>query len=190
MYLKINFPSVGFHSSTLLLAAVLLAPFGLRGQSVSSTAAAEAQPPGAAGQTVKDGLFDNTGKFAKGAIKVSEIDMDPATMDAIGGGSGYAKRYHFSLVHEYQYDKPGMYKQEDLEEYYRKLSEGGWRCSVRTRDKDRSTDICNRLSPDRETRESAIMEVGPLKLTFIHSSELVSAKDKNAPPESTLQKHP
>ena len=175
-----------FRPSTLLLTAVLLAPFGLRGQSISSTSAAEAQPSGAAGQTVKDGLFDDTGKFAKGAIKVSEIDMDPATMDAIGSDPGYAKRYRFSIVHEYRYD---MYKHEDLEEYYRKLSEGGWRCPVRTRDKDRSTDICNRLSPDHETRESAIMEVGPLKLTFIHSSELVSAKDKNAPPEQPLQKH-
>ena len=189
MYFNQGFHSVGFRSSTLLLTAVLLAPFGMRGQSVSSTAAGEAQPLGAGGQAVKDGLFDDTGKFAKGAVKVSEIDIDPATMDAIGSDSDYAKRYRFSIVHEYRYDKPGMYRPEDLEEYHRKLSEGGWRCSVRTRDKDRSTDICNRLGPDRETRESVVMVIEPLKLTFIHSSELVSAKDRNAPPEQPLQKH-
>ena len=143
----------------------------------------------AGGQTVKDSLFDDTGKFAKGAVKVSEIEMDPATMAAIGSDPGYAKRYRFSLVHEYKYDKPGMYKLEDLEEYHRKLAEGGWRCSVRTRDKDRSTDICNRFGPDHETRESVVMVVDPLKLTFIHSSEVISAQEKGAPPEPPLQKH-
>ncbi len=189
MHFHRGFPWLVSRSSTLLLSAVLLAPCGLRGQSISSTAAGEVQPRGAGGQAVKDGLFDDTGKFAKGAVKVSEIDIDPATMDAIGSDSDYAKRYRFSIVHEYRYDKPGMYRPEDLEEYHRKLSEGGWRCSVRTRDKDRSTDICNRLSPDRETRESVVMVIEPLKLTFIHSSELVSAKDRNAPPDPTLQKH-
>ena len=177
-----------FRFYPILLAAVLLAPLGLRAQSIANTAA-EAQPTSAGGQTVRDGLFDDTSKFAKGASKVSEIDMDPATMAAIGSDPGYAKRYRFSIVHEYKYDRPGMYKQEDLEEYHRKLSQGGWRCSIRTRDKDHSTDICNRLSPDHETRESAIMEVEPLKLTFIHSSELVSAQNKGVPPEQPLQKH-
>ncbi len=189
MSLKNGFHSIVFPSSRLLLTAVLLAPFGLRGQAISSTGAVEAQPPDAGGQTLKDGLFDDTGKFAKGAVKVSEIDIDPATMDAIGGNPGYAKRYRFSLVHEYKYDKPGMYRQEDLEEYHRKLSEDGWRCSIRTRDKDRSTDICNRLSPNRETRESAIMVAEPLKLTFIHSGELVSALDKAASAEQPPPKH-
>ena len=188
MHINRSCHSSAFGLSTVLLTSLLLVPLGLRGQSVLHTAE-EPQPVSAGGQTVKDGLFDDTGKFAKGAVKVSEIDMDPATMAAIGSDPAYARRYRFSLVHEYKYDKPGMYKPEDLEEYHRKLSEGGWRCSVHTRDKDRSTDICNRLSPDHETRESAIMEVEPLKLTFIHSSELVSAKDKNSPPEQPLQKH-
>ena len=174
---------------SLIILLILLVPFRLRAQDPSSVSAAASQPMGEGGQTVRDGLFDDTSKFAKGAVKVSEIDMDPATMAALGSDPGYAKQYRFSLVHEYKYDKPGMYKPEDLEQYHRKLSEGGWRCSIHTRDKDRSTDICNRLSPDHETRESVVMVVEPLKLTFIHSSELVSAQGKDGPPEQPLQKH-
>ena len=84
-----------------------------------------------------------------------------------------AKRAHnmvLNVVRTYEYDKPGMYRMEDVEEFRRKLATGGWRCSVHTRDlrTGESTDICNKQRSDG-LGETAIITVAPKQLTFIHT---------------------
>ncbi|MGI4830385.1 MAG: hypothetical protein ACRYFU_19615 [Janthinobacterium lividum] len=121
--------------------------------------------------TVKDDLFAGTEKFAKNASDVTEVTMDPDTLDMVNGNG--AKRAHnmvLNVVRTYSYDKPGMYRMEDVEEFRRKLNTGDWHCSVHTRDlkNGESTDICNRRRTDGLV-ESAIITVEPKELTFIHT---------------------
>ena len=78
------------------------------------------------------------------------------------------------VIHTYKYDKPGMYKMEDLNVYLKKLEDGSWDCSVRVRNKTSSTSICSRLANDHETRELVILTAEPQELTFIHMSGQMS----------------
>ncbi len=120
---------------------------------------------------VKDDLFAGTEKFAKGASDVTEVTMDPDTLDMVNGNG--AKRAHnmvLNVVRTYSYDKPGMYRMEDVEEFRRKLNTGDWHCSVHTRDlkNGESTDVCNKRRGDAMV-ETAIITVEPKELTFIHT---------------------
>ncbi len=120
---------------------------------------------------VQDDLFNGTEKFAKGASDVTEVTMDPDTLGLVDGKD--AKRAHgmvLNVVRTYEYDKPGMYRIEDVEEFRRKLNTGDWHCSVHTRDlkSGESTDICNRHRTDGLI-EQAIITVEPKELTFIHT---------------------
>lgn len=121
--------------------------------------------------TVKDDLFNGTEVFAKGASNVTEITMDPDTLDLVGGTEG--KRAHnmvLNVVRTYTYDKPGMYRIEDVDAIRNKLNSGDWHCSVHTRDMKRgeSTDICSKRRTDGLV-ERAIITVEPKELTFIHT---------------------
>jgi len=119
----------------------------------------------------KDHLFDGTGKFAAGASEVAEINLDPSTMSILetytGREAAMASKLKMITVHTYKYDKPGMYKQEDVDAFRTRI-ENNWTCSIRVRDKNESTDICSRLS--NETNDLVIMTAEPLELTFIHVS--------------------
>jgi hypothetical protein len=131
---------------------------------------------------VKDDLFAGTEKFAQGASESTEINLDPDTMDMVGSGhrnSELAKKMKFMTIRAYEYDKPGMYKMEDVEAYRKKLEDGTWKCSVRVREKNESTDICSRIGPDHETREMVILTAEPKELTFIHMSGNMSLDDLN-----------
>lgn len=148
--------------------------------SATLAGAAGAQEPGtsqtvAYGQgtssTVQDDLFAGTEKFSKGASEVSEITMDPDTLDMVNGRD--SKRAHnmvLNVVRSYEYDKPGMYRIEDVEEFRKKLNTGDWHCSVHTRElkSGESTDICNKRRTDGMV-EQAIITVEPKELTFIHT---------------------
>jgi hypothetical protein len=119
---------------------------------------------------VKDDLFAGTEKFATGASDVTEVNLDPKMLGMLGKGTGadLARKMEFFVVHSYTYDKPGMYKMEDVEVYRKKLIDGNWNCFIHTRDKDGSTDICQRTAADNETHEMVIMTAEPTELTFVH----------------------
>jgi hypothetical protein len=121
--------------------------------------------------TVKDDLFTGTEMFAKGATDVTEVTMDPQTLGMVGGkDSAKAHRTVLNVVRTYSYDKPGMYKIEDVETFRNKLNTGDWHCSVHTRSlkTGESTDICNKQRTD-DLDERAIITVSPKSLTFIHT---------------------
>ena len=120
---------------------------------------------------VKDDLFAGTEKFAKGASDVTELTMDPQSLQMVGGRDAHrAHRMVLNVVHTYSYDKPGMYNIAEVEEFRNKLNTGDWHCSVHTRDMKHgeSTDICNKNRTDGMV-ETAIITVEPKELTFIHT---------------------
>jgi hypothetical protein len=132
---------------------------------------------------VKDDLFAGTEKFAKGASDVTEINLDPTMMGLVAGKNGMtaaspsaqiAKKMKFMVIHTYEYPKPGMYSEEDVEAYRKKLQDGTWSCSIHVKDKDGTTDICSRESADHESSEMVIMTAEPKELTFIHMSGQMS----------------
>jgi len=122
----------------------------------------------------KDDIFGDTQKFANGAAEVTEINLDPSTMGLVGKEHGkegeMARKMKKMMIHTYRYDKPGMYRMEDLDAYRKKLEDGSWTCSIRVRSPKGSTDICSRSSSDKEANEMVIMTAEPQKLTFIHMS--------------------
>ena len=122
------------------------------------------------GFQVKDDLFAGTEQFAKGASDVTEVNLDPKMLGMLGKNTGndLAHKMQFLVVHSYSYDKVGMYKMEDVEAYRKKLMDGSWNCFIRSRDKDGSTDICQRTAADNETHEMVIMTAEPKELTFVH----------------------
>ena len=119
---------------------------------------------------VKDDLFAGTEKFAQGASDVTEVNLDPKMLGMLGKNTSgnLARKMEFIVVHSYSYEKPGMYKPEDLEAYRKKLMDGSWVCFIHTRDKEGSTDICQKTAADNETHEMVIMTAEPKELTFVH----------------------
>lgn len=127
-----------------------------------------------------DELFAGSEKFAQGASESTEINLDPDTMGMVGSknkNGDLAKKMKTMVIRSYKYDKPGMYKMEDIEVYRKKLEDGSWKCSVRVREKNESTDICSRLAPDHETREMVILTAEPREVTFIHMSGQMSLEE-------------
>jgi hypothetical protein len=64
-----------------------------------------------------------------------------------------------------------------VEAYRKKLQDGTWNCYIHVKDKDGTTDICSRMSPDHEGTEMVIMAAEPKELTFIHMSGNMSLED-------------
>lgn len=126
------------------------------------------------GAQSKDELFAGTEKFAQGASESTEINLDPDSMEMVGQKHKTAKKMKTMVIRSYKYDKPGMYKMDDVEVYRKKLEDGSWKCSVRVREKNESTDICSRLAADHETREMVILTAEPKEVTFIHMSGQMS----------------
>jgi hypothetical protein len=131
------------------------------------------------GGQVKDDLFAGTQQFEKGASGVTEVNLDPKMLGMLGPktGNDLAGKMEFIVVHSYEYDKPGMYKMEDLEAYRKKLMDGSWNCFIHSRDKDGSTDICQRTSPDNVSHEMVIMTAEPKELTFVHLKGRMTVDD-------------
>jgi hypothetical protein len=129
---------------------------------------------------VKDDLFAGTEKFAKGASKVTEVNLDPTMMGMIPGRHGeddLAHKMRYMVIHTYEYPKPGMYNEEDVEAYRKKLEDGTWHCAIHVKDKSGTTDICSRTAPDHEGNEMVILTAEPKELTFIHMSGNMSLED-------------
>jgi hypothetical protein len=161
-----------------LMAAPSLAQANAAGNEVSGNSVSVGQ--------AKDDLFAGTEQFAKGASSVTQIDMDPRSLDEVEGhNSARAHNTVLSVVHTYGYDKPGMYNMADVQKYRAKLDSGDWHCSVHTYDgKGDSTDVCERHRTDG-LRETAIMTVSPKSLTFIHT-----IRRHGGPGESELEDLP
>ena len=153
----------------VVMGAVVCPPRPVRAQEMVSVASTP---------QVKDDLFAGTEKFAVGASDVSEVNLDRNMLGMVDKGKdGLAGKMDFIVVHSYTYDKPGMYKLEDVEAYRKKLTDGSWNCFVHTREKDESTDICQRTMPDNETHEMVIMTAEPKELTFVHLRGRMSLSD-------------
>jgi Domain of unknown function (DUF4252) len=161
------------NAQLIVTKSLVTAPdFSMQAENVSMAAAGAAQ--------VKDDLFAGTEKFAQGASDVTEINLDPKMMGMVGdkkGGSDLARKMNFMVIHTYTYDKPGMYRMEDVEAYRKKLEDGTWSCSVHVRDKSGTTDICSRTAADHESCEMVILTAEPKELTFIHMSGNMSLDD-------------
>jgi hypothetical protein len=124
------------------------------------------------GAQVKDDLLNGTEKFAQGATKVEDINLDPTTMGLIsshhGPDSDMADKLDLIVIHSYSYDKPGMYNADEVEAVRKKLQDGSWSCPIHTRGESGTSDICSRSSDDHVTNEMVIISIRPQKLTFIH----------------------
>src|SRR6201996_2493440 len=130
---------------------------------------------GAEGQSTqplpKDDLFAGTEVFAKGAADITEITMDPDTLNLVNGNDERrARSMVLNVVRSYPYDKPGMYNMSDVEAIRNKLNTGDWHCSVHIRDLKNGTgsDVCGKRRTDG-MKETAIIEVEQKQLTFIHT---------------------
>ncbi len=164
--------------ASLIMGAVLCAaivyPHPVKGQMV--LAVAEGGAP-----QVKDDLFAGTEKFAQGASNVNEVNMDKNMLKMVDGkrdgSSTLPGKMDFIVVHSYTYDKPWMYRMEDVDVFRKKLTDGSWNCFVHTKDKDGATDICQRTMPDPETNEMVIMTAEPKELTFVHLRGRLSLSD-------------
>lgn len=135
------------------------------GQGIGAEGGQAAQP------LPKDDLFAGTEVFAKNATNITEITMDPDTLNMVGGSDQHrARTMVLNVVRTYQYDKPGMYNMADVDAIRNKLNTGDWHCSVHTRDLKNGggTDICGKRRTDG-MKESAIIEVEAKQLTFIHT---------------------
>jgi Domain of unknown function (DUF4252) len=130
---------------------------------------------------VKDDLLAGTERFAQGATDVTEVNLDPQMLGMISGKNstiaGMAQKMDFIVVHSYTYDKPGMYRDDDVEAYRKKLSDGSWVCGIHVRDKSGTTDICTRAAADHESTEMVILAAEPQELTFIHMKGRISLDD-------------
>ena len=119
----------------------------------------------------KDDLFAGTEVFAKNAADITEITMDPDTLNLVGGNDrGRARNMVLNVVRTYTYDKPGMYNMSDVEAIRNKLNTGDWHCSVHIRDlkNGSGSDVCGKRRTDG-MKETAIIQVEPKQLTFIHT---------------------
>jgi len=128
----------------------------------------------------KDELLAGTEKFAQGARSVTEINLDPTTLSMMsnhGRDAELAHKMTLMVVHTYSYDKPGMYRQEDVDAFRKKLEDGSWSCFVHTRSESGSSDICSRAGADHETNEMVIFSSRPEKVTFIHMSGKMSLEE-------------
>jgi hypothetical protein len=135
------------------------------GQGIGAEGGQSTQP------LAKDDLFAGTEVFAKGASDITEITMDPDSLNLVGGND--QRRAHsmvLNVVRTYTYDKPGMYNMADVDAIRNKLNSGDWHCSVHIRDLKNGTgsDVCGKRRTDG-MKETAIIEVEQKQLTFIHT---------------------
>ena len=142
------------------------------GEGVGLGAGVGAEGGGQATQPLaKDDLFAGTEIFAKNAADITEITMDPDTLNLVGGNDrGRARSMVLNVVRTYTYDKPGMYNMSDVEAIRNKLNTGDWHCSVHIRDLKNGTgsDVCGKRRTDG-MKETAIIQVEQKQLTFIHT---------------------
>lgn len=163
-----------------LNAGIRPVPLTLLGEATPVMTAPAPQPEA---PQVKDDLLAGTEKFAQGASDVSDVDLDGHMLGMLGHKEGkkgdLAAKLDFIVVRSYTYDKPGMYRMEDVEAYSKKLTDGSWSCFVHVRERKsgEATDICARQAADHETNELVIITAEPKELTFVHLKGRMSLED-------------
>jgi Domain of unknown function (DUF4252) len=134
----------------------------------------------------KDELFAGTEKFAQGAKSTTEVNLDKNMLGMVGkfgddgadkSGTEIAKKMDFVIVHEYEYAAPGMYKMSDVEEFRKRLEDGGWSHIVKERSETESTDVCVKLDANGQFSELVVITAEPRELTFVHLKGHMSMDD-------------
>jgi hypothetical protein len=125
----------------------------------------------------KDELFAGTEKFAQGAKATTEVNLDKNMLGMVGkfgddgadkSGTDLAKKMDFVIVHSYEYAAPGRYKMADVEEFRKRLEDGGWSHVVKERSETESTDVCVKVDGNGQFSELVVITAEPTELTFVH----------------------
>jgi Domain of unknown function (DUF4252) len=134
----------------------------------------------------KDDLFAGADKFSQGAKSSTEVNLDKNMLGLMGkfgdegddkSGSELAKRMDFVIVRSYEYAVQGQYNMADVEQFRKRLEDGGWSHVVRERSERESTDVCVKLGPNGEFSELVVISAEPMELTFVHLKGHMSAQD-------------
>jgi hypothetical protein len=134
----------------------------------------------------KDDLFAGADKFSQGAKATTEVNLDKNMLGLMGkfgddgddkSGSELAKKMDFVIVRSYEYAAPGQYNMADVEQFRKRLEDGGWSHVVKERSERESTDVCVRLGPNGEVSELVVISAEPTELTFVHLKGHMSAED-------------
>ncbi len=129
------------------------------------------------GMQQTDALFAGTEKFGQGAKSTTEVNLDKNMLGMVGkfgddgadkSGTELAKKMDFVIVHEYEYASEGQYKMSDVEEFRKRLEDGGWSHIVKERSATESTDVCVKLDKDGQFSELVVITAEPKELTFVH----------------------
>jgi hypothetical protein len=138
-------------------------------------ASASMQAAGMAQQ--KDELFAGADKFAQGAKSSTEVNLDKNMLGMVGkfgdegddkSGSDMARKMDFVIVRSYEYAKAGQYNMADVEEFRKRLEDGGWSHLVKQRSETESTDVCVKTDKDGGFSELVVISAEPTELTFVH----------------------
>lgn len=142
---------------------------------VLSVAAVSMQAMGVPQQ--KDELFAGADKFAQGAKSSTEVNLDKNMLGMVGkfgddgddkSGSDLARKMEFVIVRSYEYAKAGQYNMADVEEFRKRLEDGGWSHVVKERSATESTDVCVKTDKDGGFTELVVISAEPMELTFVH----------------------
>jgi len=134
----------------------------------------------------KDDLFAGTDKFAAGAKSTTEVNLDKNMLGMVGkfaddgldkSGTELARKMDFVIVHEYEYESAGQYKMSDVEEFRKRLEDGGWSHIVKERSATESTDVCVKVDKDGQFSELVVISAEPTELTFVHLKGHMSLDD-------------
>jgi uncharacterized protein DUF4252 len=125
----------------------------------------------------KDELFAGADKFAQRAKSTTEVNLDKNMLAMVGkfgdegedkSGTDLAKKMDFVIVHAYEYEKAGQYNLADVEEFRKRLEDGGWSHIVKQRSATESTDVCVKTDKDGQFSELVVISAEPTELTFVH----------------------
>jgi Domain of unknown function (DUF4252) len=134
----------------------------------------------------KDDLFAGAEKFSQGAKSTTEVNLDKNMLGMVGkfgddgddkSGTDLAKKMDFVIVRSYEYETAGQYKMSDVEEFRKRLEDGGWSHVVKERSATESTDVCVKLGPDGQFSELVVIDAEPRELTFVHLKGHMSSND-------------
>jgi hypothetical protein len=134
----------------------------------------------------KDELFAGADKFAQGAKSSTEVNLDKNMLAMVGkfgdegedkSGSDLASKMDFVIVREYEYAKAGQYNMADVEEFRKRLEDGGWSHLVKERSATESTDVCVKIDKDGGFSELVVISAEPTELTFVHLKGHMSMKE-------------
>lgn len=134
----------------------------------------------------KDELFAGADKFSQGAKSSTEVNLDKNMLGLMGkfgdegddkSGSQLARRMDFVIVRSYEYAVEGQYNMADVEQFRKRLEDGGWSHVVKERSDKESTDVCVKLGPNGEFSELVVISAEPKELTFVHLKGHMSAED-------------